>query len=257
MRKLLIAGNWKMHMLRAEGLQLVDGVLAGLSRVGGDRDLLVIPPYTLLVPVADRLVGSPLALGAQDLHEQASGAFTGAVSGPMLRDAGCRYVLVGHSERRDIFGDTGELLARKLRAALGAGLEPIYCVGEHLEERERGQTRAVLTRQVREVLIGLEPEQWARVTLAYEPVWAIGTGRTATPAMAQEAQAHLRAEIAAQAGKAVAEGLRILYGGSVKPDNASDLLGQPDVDGALVGGASLDAAGFLAIASAGQASSRR
>ncbi len=251
MRRPLIAGNWKMNLLRDQGLALADAVQAGAARVSANRDLLLIPPCTLLALVAERLRGGPVALGAQDLHEQPSGAFTGAVSGPMLRDVGCRYVLVGHSERRDVFGEKGELLSRKLRAALAASLEPIYCVGEHLDERERGQTRAVLTRQIHEGLAGLEPEQWAHVTLAYEPVWAIGTGRTATPAMAQEAQAHLRGQVAALAGAPAAGELRILYGGSVKPDNAADLLGQPDVDGALVGGASLQAASFLAIAGAG------
>jgi triosephosphate isomerase (TIM) len=250
MRRLLIAGNWKMNMLRADGMVLVEAVVAGAESVGPDREMLLIPPYTLLTLLAERLRGSRLHLGAQDLHWENSGAYTSGISGPMILDAGCRYVLVGHSERRDCFGDTGEVLARKVRAALAVGLEVIFCVGEHLEERERGETAAVLTRQMREVLTGLDGGQWPRVTLAYEPVWAIGTGRTATPETAQEAHAHVRREVASLAGAQIAQSVRILYGGSVKPANAGSLLARPDIDGALVGGASLDAASFLGIAGA-------
>ncbi len=250
MRRLLIAGNWKMHLVREEARALVAGILAGVSDVPADRDLLIVPPYTLLAPLADQLEGSRVALGGQDLHWEKAGAFTSAISGPMLRDVGCRYVLVGHSERREHFGDTGEVLARKLRAALAAGLEPIYCIGERLEQREGGETEAVLTRQLREVLDGLAEESFERVTLAYEPVWAIGTGRTATPEIAQAAHAHVRAEVARIGGRARADAIRILYGGSVKPDNAAALLSRPDIDGALVGGASLEAESFLGIATA-------
>lgn len=250
MRRLLIAGNWKMNMLRSEGLALVDGILAGNSRVPAGHDLLVIPPFTLLHAIAERIGGQGLALGAQDLHWEASGAYTSAVSAPMIRDAGCNYVLVGHSERRDCFGDSGEILARKLRAALAADLQPIYCVGEHLEEREEERTEQVLRTQILEVLERLSPEQMRRVTLAYEPVWAIGTGRTATPEVAQGAHAFLRSLIEELHGEAVASGLRILYGGSAKPENAGALLGQADIDGALIGGASLKAESFLEIAAA-------
>jgi triosephosphate isomerase len=249
----LIAGNWKMNLLREEGLSLVRAIVAGQERVPPDRELLVLPPFTLLAPVAEAARGTRLRLGAQDLHWERSGAYTSGVSGPMLRDAGCDYVLVGHSERRDHFGDRGETLRRKLRAALAAGLLPIYCVGEHLEDREAGGTGAVLETQFDEVLTGLGPEEMARVTLAYEPVWAIGTGRTATPEIAQEAHALLRARVARSWTPAVAARTRILYGGSVTPENAAGLLGRPDVDGALVGGASLKAEGFLAIAAAGAA----
>ncbi len=250
MRRQLIAGNWKMNLGRAEGLALAQAVVSGAESVGPDRDLLLIPPFTLLALVAEKLRGSRILLGAQDLHWETSGAFTSGVSGPMLVDAGCQYVLVGHSERRDLFGDTGEILARKLRAALSAGLRAIFCVGEHLDERERGETAAVLSRQMREVLAGLDASHWTQVSVAYEPVWAIGTGRTATPETAQEAHAHLRREVASVAGAQVAQSLRILYGGSVKAGNAGSLLARPDVDGALVGGASLAADSFLGIARA-------
>lgn len=250
MRRFLIAGNWKMHMVREDGLALVDEILAGAKPMADDLDFLIAPPYTLLSSVAERLGGSRIALGAQDLHWEASGAFTSGISAAMLRDVGCTSVLVGHSERRDHFGDTGEILARKLRAALGAGLAPIFCVGEHLEEREAGRTNTLLKRQCDEVLAGLSPGETSRVTLAYEPVWAIGTGKTATPEIAQETHVFLRGLIAAEFGEATAGELRILYGGSVKPENAADLLAQPDIDGALIGGACLKGASFLGIARA-------
>lgn len=251
MRSVLIAGNWKMNLLREEAASLVGALLAGLATVPPERELLILPPYTLLIPVAARIGGTRLQLGGQDLHGEAGGAYTSGISGVMLRDAGCAYVLVGHSERRDHFGDTGEVLARKLRAALESGLRPIYCLGEHLAEREQGRTEEILRRQFAEALTGLAAEETDRVTLAYEPVWAIGTGRTATPVIAQEAHALLRSLIHAEFGARAAEGARILYGGSVKPENAGALFSQPDVDGALVGGASLDAGSFLGIARAG------
>jgi triosephosphate isomerase (TIM) len=249
----LIAGNWKMNALRAEGVALARAIVAGTPRVPADRDLLVLPPYTLLAAIAEEVRGTRVRLGGQDLHPERAGAYTGGISGPMLRDAGCDFVLVGHSERRDHFGDRGPLLHRKLRAALAAGLRPIYCVGEHLPEREAGITAQVLEAQFDDVLAGLGAEEMARVTLAYEPVWAIGTGRTATPEIAQEAHALLRARIARGWDAVTAAGARILYGGSVTPENAAGLLGRPDVDGALVGGASLAAESFLAIACAGAA----
>ncbi len=250
MRTILIAGNWKMQMVRPEGLGLVDGILSGASHVPQERELLVIPPYTLLHAVASRASGSRVNVGAQDLHWESSGAFTSAISAAMILDAGCTYVLVGHSERRDLFGDDSPVLARKLRAALAAGLRPIYCVGEHLEEREAGATQTVLARQVSEVLDRLGPREMRAVALAYEPVWAIGTGRTATPEIAQEAHAFLRGLIVRSHGEDLARELRILYGGSVKPENAGVLLAQADIDGALVGGASLKPDSFLGIASA-------
>jgi triosephosphate isomerase len=250
-RRPLIAGNWKMNLLRAEARQLTRGVVAGAGRVPRDRDLLLLPPFTLLDAVGGELGSSGVRLGAQDLHWESAGAYTSGVSGPMLRDLGCEFVLVGHSERRTHFGDTGAALHRKLRAALSAGLRPIYCVGESLEEREAGRTWVVLRTQCDEVLRGLAPQAMAGLTLAYEPVWAIGTGRTATPEVAQEAHAFLRGSIAREWGDSVASEVRLLYGGSVTPESAAGLLDRPDIDGALVGGASLRAESFLGIAGAG------
>ncbi len=250
MRPALIAGNWKMHLLRQEAEAHVSTLRSGLARVPAGRELLIIPPFTLLVSLAECLQGTGIALGGQDLHWESSGAFTSGISGPMLRDAGCTYVLVGHSERRDHFGDRGEVLRRKLRAALAARLRPIYCMGEHLAEREAGQTAALLGTQFDEVLGGLSCAEMAEVELAYEPVWAIGTGRTATPELAQDAHALLRGQLRAEFGSDTASACRILYGGSVKPENASGLLSMRDVDGLLVGGASLSADSFLGIAGA-------
>lgn len=250
MRRALIAGNWKMHLLRHEAEVLIGEILAGLARVPAERELLIIPPYTLLAALGPSVRGTRLALAAQDLHWEPAGAYTSGISGAMVRDAGCQYVLVGHSERRDQFGDTGVVLAKKLRAALECGLRPLFCVGEHLAEREAGRTEEVLERQFIEVLTGLSTEEMADVTLAYEPVWAIGTGRTATPEIAQAAHSQLRSMVAREFGSAAADGVRILYGGSVKPENAGLLLAQGDIDGALVGGASLKAESFLGIAAA-------
>jgi triosephosphate isomerase (TIM) len=250
MRTALIAGNWKMHMLREEGSALTSRIVVGLAAVPSSREVLIIPPYTLLVPLAAALRGTRLQLGAQDLHWEPSGAYTSGISGPMLRDAGCSHVLVGHSERRGHFGDHGVILWKKLRAALDAGLRPIYCMGEDLADREAGRTEAVLGAQFAEALEALSSEQVALLTLAYEPVWAIGTGRTATSKTAQAAHAWLRARVASAYGDAAAGGTRILYGGSVKPENAGELLREPDVDGLLIGGASLKAESFLAIAAA-------
>ena len=250
MRRYLIAGNWKMNMVREDGLALTDEILAGAAALAEELDFLVIPPYTLLCSVAEKLGGSRIALGGQDLHWEASGAYTSGISAAMLRNVGCTSVLVGHSERRDHFGDTGEILARKLRAALAAGLAPIYCVGEHLDVREGGRTNALLKQQCEEVLARLSAGEANRVTLAYEPVWAIGTGKTATPEIAQETHVFLRGLIAEAFGDATAGEMRILYGGSVKPENAAELLAQPDVDGALIGGACLKGESFLGIARA-------
>jgi triosephosphate isomerase len=200
--------------------------------------------------VAEIVDGTPIALGAQNLHWENQGAWTGEVSGPMLHDAGCTYVIVGHSERRQHFGETNETVARRVRAALGSGLRVIACVGETLAERDAGSTEEVVTRQVREGLGGLDGAAWGSIVLAYEPVWAIGTGRNATPEQAQEVHALVRGLVASMASHELAEKLRIQYGGSVKPENAAVLLGQADVDGALVGGASLQADGFLRIVAA-------
>jgi triosephosphate isomerase len=244
MRKKYVAGNWKMNLNLAEARALVDGLKKGLP-AGNAVDVAVCPPYYMLVPLAESLRGTPIGLGAQNCHFEAKGAYTGEIAPQMLKDAGCGTVIIGHSERRQYFGEAGELLKKKVTAALAAGLEVIYCIGETLAEREAGQTEAVIRKHLHEVCgPGLSLDN---VTLAYEPVWAIGTGKTATPAQAQDVHAFCRAEIARIYSKAVADQVRIQYGGSVKADNARELMSQPDVDGALVGGASLKAADFLGI----------
>lgn len=244
-RKKFVAGNWKMHTTLAEGRELARAIRAEVENVEGVR-IAVIPPFTSVAAVAEVLRGSRIEVGGQDLHWEEKGAFTGEVSAPMLRDAGATVVLVGHSERRQYFGETDELANRKVRAALAAGLSPVLCVGETLDERDAGRTLDVVGRQVRGGLAGLSSAELARVCIAYEPVWAIGTGRTATPEQAQEVHAAVRA-ILRELGGDVTEAIPILYGGSVKPDNAPALLALSDVDGALVGGASLEASSFSAI----------
>lgn len=242
----LLAGNWKMHGTRAEARALAGDLAAS---VGGltDREVLVAPPFTALEAAREAIAGSRILLGAQNVHGEDRGAFTGEVSASMLAEAGCSHVIVGHSERRQHYGETDAGVNARTRGALRAGLIPIVCVGETLEQREAGTTMAVITRQVRGGLDGLDAAHHPRIVLAYEPVWAIGTGRTATPAQAEEVHRDIRKLIAEIAGAAVANGMRILYGGSVKPDNIDALMAQPDIDGALVGGASLDAAGFARI----------
>jgi triosephosphate isomerase len=244
-RQKFVCGNWKMHKTVAEATALVKELAEGLA---GDArvQVAVAPTFTSLAAVGAALRGTPLELAAQDVHWEAQGAFTGEVSAPMLADVGVKHGLVGHSERRQFFGETDETVRKKVGALLAAGLRPIVCVGELLAEREAGRTLEVVGRQVRDGLAGLPPEALAAITLAYEPVWAIGTGKTATTAQAQEVHAALRA-ILRELGGAVADSIRIQYGGSVKPENAAELLNQPDVDGALVGGASLKAKDFIAI----------
>jgi triosephosphate isomerase (TIM) len=242
----LLAGNWKMHATADEAARLAASVVDAVRGVG-DRDVLVAPPYPSLPAVAERLTDSRILLAGQNLHWEDKGAFTGEVSGPMLASVGCTHVIVGHSERRQLFGDTDEWVARKVGAALRAGLVPILCVGETLEEREANETWAVIDRQVRAALFGLDAAAIRGSILAYEPVWAIGTGRVATPDQAQEVHGSIRALLAELAGPGVAAAVRILYGGSVKPDNIDALMRQPDLDGALVGGASLNATDFARI----------
>jgi triosephosphate isomerase len=242
----LLAGNWKMHGAGAAAAQLAAEVVEAVRGVT-DRDVLIAPPFPVLPLVAERLAGSRVLLAAQNLHWEDSGAFTGEVSGPMLTAVGCTHAIVGHSERRQLFGDTDEWVARKVGAALRAGLTPIVCVGETLAEREANETWAVIDRQVRAALFGLDAGAIGRLVLAYEPVWAIGTGKVATPEQAQEVHGSIRALLGERAGAAVAAAVRILYGGSVKPDNIDALMHQPDLDGALVGGASLNAADFARI----------
>jgi triosephosphate isomerase len=244
-RQKFVCGNWKLNRTVAEATALARELVDGL---GGDArvQVAVAPVFTSLPAVAQVLAGSPIQLAAQDVHWEAQGAFTGEVSAPLLADVGVAQVIVGHSERRQYFGETDETVGRKVGAVLAAGLRPIVCVGETLAEREAGQTLAVVGRQVRGGLAGLAPGSLALLTLAYEPVWAIGTGKTATTAQAQQVHAAIRS-ILRELGGAVADTIRIQYGGSVKPENAAELLSQADVDGALVGGASLKAKDFLAI----------
>lgn len=255
-RRALIAGNWKMHKTPQETEAFITSFL---SMVPPTRptDLLLIPPFTSLDRAARLLAGSGVDLGAQDLHEAASGAFTGAVSGAMLRAAGCEHVLVGHSERRALFHDDDRLVGRKLQAALNVGLRPILCVGETLDERRAGITTEILARQLSAGLDGVNADRMGGIAVAYEPVWAIGTGETATPEQAQDATGWIRAWLGDRFGDATGQAVRILYGGSVKPANAAELLSQPDVDGGLVGGASLDPEAFWAIAAAAEPASAK
>jgi triosephosphate isomerase len=249
-RRPLIAGNWKMHKTHLEGVQLTQKLAWALSSEDTDAvEVVVCPPFTALRSVGTLIEGDklPIGLGAQDCHPEPQGAFTGEVSAPMLAKLGCAYVIVGHSERRQHFGETDELVNRKAKAVLGAGMRPVVCVGETLEQREAGQTAAVVEGQVRGSLAGLRGEQVAGLVVAYEPVWAIGTGRAATADDAQETIALVRGTVADLAGRSAAEELRIQYGGSVKAGNAEELAAKPDVDGALVGGASLDADEFALI----------
>ena len=247
-RRPLLAGNWKMHGGVKTNQQLLQDVVAG---VAGMRDVVVAVcvPFPYLAQAQSVLSGTPVAWGAQNLSEQAQGAFTGEVSAAMLQDFGCRYVLVGHSERRSIYGESDTLVAEKFAAALASGLRPVLCVGETLEQRDAGKTLDVVSAQIEAVLKRVGVAAFSGAVVAYEPVWAIGTGRTATSAQAQEVHAAIRAQIA-KADAKVAEGLQILYGGSVKPANAAELFGMPDIDGGLIGGASLVAADFLAICAA-------
>ncbi|HQC72952.1 MAG TPA: triose-phosphate isomerase [Candidatus Competibacteraceae bacterium] len=249
MRRKLVAGNWKMNGSAGSIRELLQGILAGASEVSA-VELAVFPPFVYLDRVAQQLEGSSIVWGAQNLSEHASGAYTGEVAGPMLNDFGCAYVLVGHSERRTLYGESDQIVARKFAAARKVGLKPVLCVGETLEEREQGITEAVVGRQLQAVLDLEGISSFADAVIAYEPVWAIGTGRTATSAQAQEVHAFIRAQLAAQ-DPVLASQVRILYGGSVKGSNAGELLAMADIDGGLVGGASLDAKEFLAIAKAG------
>ncbi|MBI2462484.1 MAG: triose-phosphate isomerase [Candidatus Rokubacteria bacterium] len=246
MRTPLVVANWKMHGTCAEARTLALGVREGLQGVEG-VEVVLCPPFTALAAVGGVLAGSRLGLGAQDAHWEAAGAFTGAVSPAMLVELGCRVVILGHSERRQHFGERDEMINQKVRAALAHGLTPILCVGEREEERERGATFAVVETQLRGGLAGLGAAEVARVVLAYEPVWAIGTGRNATPEQAVEVHAFLRGLLGEAASKEVAQAARILYGGSVKPDNVGPLIAEPEIDGGLVGGASLRAPEFAAI----------
>jgi triosephosphate isomerase len=248
-RKPLVAGNWKMNKTVPESLELVAEIEAGLPRLDA-VEVALLPPFTSLWPVSTSgIAETGVVLGAQDLYWESSGAFTGEIS-PTMLSGWCRYGLIGHSERRRLFGETDENVNRKVHAALGAGLRPMVAVGETLEENEAGRTEEVLGRQVPAALSRLDEAQGLEVVMAYEPVWAIGTGKTATPDHAEQSCALIRRLVAESLGAAVAESVRILYGGSVTPANAAELMSQPNIDGALVGGASLVAADFLAIVAA-------
>lgn len=246
MRIPVIAGNWKLYKKTAEALQLVQDLSSLVKDVKG-VEIVVAPSFTVLGPVRSLLFDSPIAVAGQDCFWEEEGAYTGEVSPGMLVDAGCSHVIIGHSERRQLFGETDEKVNKKITAALRAGLTVIFCVGETLYEREAGETFAVLDCQIRTGLNNLSPVDMEKVILAYEPVWAIGTGKTATAEQAQDAHAFIRQLVAELFSLGVADALRIVYGGSVKPDNISALMAQPDVDGALVGGASLTAESFAAI----------
>ena len=246
MRKPVIAGNWKMYKTPSEAAGFVRD-LAPLVAASSHAEIVICPPFLDVAAAVDAARGTNIGIGAQDLFWLKEGAYTGEVSAPMLVAAGCSWVIVGHSERRQYFGETDESVFKKTAAAIEAGLTPIVCVGERLEEREAGSTEKVLATQFAGGLASLAPEQFARIVIAYEPVWAIGTGRTATPEMAGQAHHFLREQIGIRFGDEAAGACRILYGGSVKPDNVKNLMAQEDLDGALVGGASLDPASFAAI----------
>ena len=247
MRPTIIAGNWKMHLDHVAGSALAAAILERLGAGKPACEVVLLPPFTSLPAVAAVVRGTNVRTGAQDLWYEAEGAFTGEISAGMLARLGCSYVLVGHSERRHVIGEDGPLLSRKLRAALDGGLAPIYCVGETLAEREAGAAADVVTRQITEALEGLGAEALARTVIAYEPVWAIGTGRTATPEDAGSMHAVIREVLSRLFGPPAAEDAVILYGGSVKPENARDLLSRQGIDGALVGGAALDPDSFAGI----------
>ncbi len=247
MRKKFVAGNWKMHGNLATNADLLKAVRAGVA--GLAADVAVCAPYPYLAQARTALEGSNVAWGAQDVSEHMQGAYTGEVSAAMLGEFGCRYVIVGHSERRSYYGDTDAVVAAKFEAAMKSGLVPIFCVGETLDEREKNVTADVVTRQLDAVITRCGIASLAKAVVAYEPVWAIGTGRTASPEQAQEVHALIRARVARE-DSGVAAGLRILYGGSMKPGNAKELMAQPDIDGGLIGGAALVAADFIAICAA-------
>ncbi len=249
-RRKLVAGNWKMNLDKSSSLELVKAIT--FAEIASDVDVAVCVPYVYLDTIGQALDGSSVSWGAQDVYFEASGAFTGEISCSMLKDLGCRFVILGHSERRNVIGEDSELINRKVKAALAGGLVPILCVGELLEQRESGQTLDVVKDQFERSLDGIDVDQMKNVVLAYEPVWAIGTGKTATPEQAQEVHADLRKIMLERYNSEVSDRARILYGGSVKPENAAELMSQPDIDGALVGGASLKSESFLQIIAASQ-----
>jgi len=248
MRKKIVAGNWKMNTTVPEGNALAEELASKFSTVPSDVQLIVAPPFTHLNSVGSAIKNTKIALSAQNCADQPKGAYTGEVSAAMLKSIGCTYVILGHSERRQYYGETSTTLTAKIALALENGLKPIYCVGEKLEEREANRHFDVVKAQIEEVLFSLTAEQMGQVIIAYEPVWAIGTGKTATSEQAQEIHAFIRKTVASKFGAAVAEECSILYGGSCKPSNAKELFAQKDIDGGLIGGAALKADDFIAIA---------
>jgi triosephosphate isomerase (TIM) len=250
MRKKIVAANWKMNMTQAESAAFIESLLVEIGDVA-DVEVVIIPPFTAIAKVTKSLGKSQnIKVGAQNMHWERNGAFTGEISAALLRDLFVRYVVLGHSERRRLFGETDEIVNRKVRAAHEASLRPIVCVGETLEQRGRGNVQNILSRQLRGSLAGLGEKELQETVIAYEPVWAIGTGRNATPEQAQDAHAFIRRTLRKMSGAATTERIRIQYGGSVKPGNARELMSQPDIDGALVGGASLDPRSFARIVKA-------
>lgn len=245
-RRYFIAGNWKMNKTSSEAAALAKGVVEAVGKVES-VDIAVCPTFTSLESASRELAGSTVKLGAQNMYFEKSGAFTGEISADMLKELGCTYVILGHSERREYFKECDCLINKKVKAALEAGIKPILCVGETLGQREAGQTINVVSAQTKGGLESLTSEQAAKVVIAYEPVWAIGTGKTATPEMAQEVHAEIRKVLAGMFGDETAEGMQILYGGSMKPENADQLLAQKDIDGGLIGGAALKADSFAAL----------
>jgi triosephosphate isomerase len=249
MRTPFVAGNWKMNMTQASGVELVKALAA--KKPEGNVEVAVCPPFVYLAAINQAVAGTHVKLGAQNVYFEAKGAFTGEISCDMLKDVGCEYVILGHSERRHILGETDKLINAKIKAVIAAGLKPILCVGELLEERDANRTEKVIETQLVGGLEGLTSDLLKDMVIAYEPVWAIGTGRTATPEQAQEVHQFIRGWLTAKFGDAFAQSVRIQYGGSVKPENAKEIMSKPDVDGALVGGASLKAADFLGIIQGG------
>jgi triosephosphate isomerase len=250
MRKKIVAANWKMNMTQGEAERFMESFFRDVGEIT-DVEVVIIPPFTAIAKVSEALGRAQnIKVGAQNMYWEKSGPYTGEISAPLLRDLFVHYVVLGHSERRTLFGETDEMVNRKVRAALEAKLRPIVCVGETLEQRDKGNVEKILSLQLRGSLAGLSPKELQETVIAYEPVWAIGTGRTATPAQAQEVHAHIRRRLAEQLGAAAAGAIRIQYGGSVKPGNAEALMAEADIDGALVGGASLEAADFITIVKA-------
>jgi triosephosphate isomerase (TIM) len=243
MRRPFIAGNWKMFKTVAEASSFVADLRTAVTNAIGVQ-IVVAPPFTAIHAAAQAARGSNIEVAAQDLHWEKQGAFTGEISATMIKEAGAAYAIIGHSERRQLFGETDTVVNRKVQSAIGQGLTPIVCIGETLEERERNETLAILDRQIKDGLDGVTAEQTAALVIAYEPVWAIGTGRNATAAQAGEAHSHIRTRLRQWFGADAADKCRVIYGGSVKPDNIRELIAEPDVDGALVGGASLEVKSF-------------